>query len=214
MPVGKEKSSTSTCPLGRRTRAISRIAAGQSAMLRKPKATVTTSKLASGNGRSSASATIVWRVLSARRQPASRAKNPRRDLRLRHLPLHRQSEIAAAGRKIEHSPRLPLPNDFRSSMAPPEIQAAAQEMIGDIVAARDPLKHGADRGRVSIGCARVRHGRRAYSRTGSLRSSSGALSLFFATMRAQVFQRKSASSLPDGRIFSAVSNCRIASQSS
>ncbi len=136
----------------RRTRAISARAAGQSAMLRKPKATVTTSKLpaetAAGVHPPPPCLSGPW--LRATLQHL-RAKIGARDFRLpatfaRSLGRDRRSRWrdrapgAAAIRLTISEARSP----------PPEIEPAAEQMIGQIVAPRDAAKHGPDRDRIAI----------------------------------------------------------------
>ena len=84
----------------------------------------------------------VRQALAPRHGQHFRAKIGARDFRFRHLPRDRQGEIAAPGGKIEHPPRTPFPNDVRGAPTPPEIEPAAEQMIGQIVTPGDPAEHG------------------------------------------------------------------------
>jgi len=55
-----------------------------------------------------------------------------------------ESEIAAAGGEIENTPRLPLPNECSRAVTPPVIEAAAEEVIPQVVTPCDAAKHRPD----------------------------------------------------------------------
>src|SRR5205807_6976627 len=117
-------------------------------------------------------------------------------------------EIAAPGGEIQDIARLPAGDDFRGAFPPQKIRATAEEMVRKIVAARDPAKHRANR----LGVPRDVTTSGRHSKGGSMFSSSRGTRRFFSMIRAQVFQRSKASSLPGGRIASAFSNQLIASR--
>ena len=67
------------------------------------------------------------------------------DRRFRQPALNSEREIAAASRQIEHALAVASFDNFRGAPPPPEIRAAAEDVIGQIVTPRDPAKHRANR---------------------------------------------------------------------
>ena len=61
-----------------------------------------------------------------------------------------QCEVAAAGRKIENVRGLPAFHDLRGAFSPKKIEAAAEEMIREVVASCDGGKHGAHAGALAV----------------------------------------------------------------
>ena len=113
-----ENSSTSAMPPGLRTRYISASARSLWVMFLRPKATVTRSKVRSGNGSRSASHCTAGRA-SPSSIARSRPMRQHRGVDVRHpdldpaAPGHRAREVAAAGGEIEHlhaGPQRRLPD--------------------------------------------------------------------------------------------------------
>jgi len=63
------------------------------------------------------------------------------DCGVRQLALDRKRQVAASTGEVEHAIGLPRLDHLCCSIPPPEVNAAAQQMIREIVASRDSIEH-------------------------------------------------------------------------
>ncbi len=102
---------------------------------------------------------------------AGRAQHRQAEIRTDHRSLRarlfeREREIAGTRGQVEHIDRLPRADDRRGPATPPEVEPAAEKVVGQIVATRDGAKKAPDRRAFSLcgtgaGCGcQNSHGRR------------------------------------------------------